>query len=380
MRRLCVGLAVTTVAATFAGVAGAHPVLIGSTPDENARLAKGPTAVSLRFSEPVEPVGDGITVSGPDGAPTVVGTPLVRGSTLSRSIASTQTGTYVVEWIVVGDDGHPARGAFLFSVGSPSQAALPGHQSSGVVLVGLGRWLSLLGYALGFGIIFAALLSGGTTKRLWRPVSAGIVLLLVAEPVLLLGELATLAPSRVFDAGFARDVLLTRYGHLAGLRVAAAIGLWALAGAVRRSSTRTQWSIPVAGIVVAFVYAAGSHRTYTIPASLSLTLGAAHVAAFAAWFGCIVVALAESRGRRLAQPAALAALVLVSSGAGLALAHLRAISDLVETAYGATLAVKLTLVAIALALGALGRRRAELAAALAVLAVAGVLVSLAPPV
>ena len=198
--------------------------------------------------------------------------------------------------------------------------------------------------------------------------------------MLLLGELATLAPSRVFDAGFARDVLLTRYGHLAGLRVAAAIGLWALAGAVRRSSARTQWSIPVAGIVVAFVYAAGSHRTYTIPASLSLTLGAAHVAAFAAWFGCIVVALAESRGRRLAQPAALAALVLVSSGAGLALAHLRAISDLVETAYGATLAVKLTLVAIALALGALGRRRAELAAALAVLAVAGVLVSLAPPV
>ena len=111
-----------------------------------------------------------------------------------------------------------------------------------------------------------------------------------------------------------------------------------------------------------------------------MLLVAVHVAAFAAWLGCIVVALAESRARRVAHPASLAAFALVVTGAGLALGHLESFSDLVETRYGATLGVKIALVAIAFALGAAAWRRAELAAALAVLAAASLLVSLAPPV
>jgi len=71
---------------------------------------------------------------------------------------------------------------------------------------------------------------------------------------------------------------------------------------------------------------------------------------------------------------------LVVTGAGLALGHLESVSNLVETGYGATLAAKIALVAIAFALGAAARHRAELAAALAVLAAASLLVSLAPPV
>ena len=115
------------------------------------------------------------------------------------------------------------------------------------------------------------------------------------------------------------------------------------------------------------------------PAVASILLGAAHVASFAAWLGCIAVAVAEARGRPLARTAALAALLLVATGAALALGQLGSLSDLVETAYGEALAVKLALVAATLALGAAARRRAELAGALAVLAAAGVLVSLTPP-
>ena len=74
-----------------------------------------------------------------------------------------------------------------------------------------------------------------------------------------------------------------------------------------------------------------------------------HVAAFGAWLGCIVVALREQRGRQLARPAVLAAVVLVLSGSGLALAHIPGASALIETAYGATLGVKLALVALAFA-------------------------------
>ena len=109
-------------------------------------------------------------------------------------------------------------------------------------------------------------------------------------------------------------------------------------------------------------------------------LAAAHLAAFAAWLGCVVVALRESRGRELARRAVLSALVLVLSGLGLALAHLDGPSDLLDSAYGVTLGVKIALAAAALAFGAAARRRAELAGGLAVLAAASLLVSLVPPV
>jgi putative copper export protein len=176
------------------------------------------------------------------------------------------------------------------------------------------------------------------------------------------------------------DVLLTSYGHLVGLRLGAAIGLWALAGAVRGSTPRAQWSIPALGAVVAVIEAGNAHRFDGLPAFVAVLLVAVHVAAFAAWIGCIVVALAESRARALAHTASLAAFALVVTGAGLALGHLESFSDLVETAYGATLSVKIALVGVAFALGAAAWRRAELAVALAVLAAASLLVSLVPPV
>ena len=261
-----------------------------------------------------------------------------------------------------------------------TRTGLPGSTSGGVALVALGRWLSLAGFALGFGVVLAALLSGGMTRRCWRLVTAGIVLLIVAEPVALLAQMAVLSPSRLLDPGLAEDVLLTSYGHDAALRLGAALGLWALAGALRDSAPRTQWLIPAAGLAVAFVYADSAHRIATLPAPFTLLLAGLHVAAAGAWLGCIVVAVAESRGRQLGRPAVIAALVLVLTGSALALSHLESVSGLLEPAYGATLSVKLALVALAFALGAAARRRLELAAALAVLAAASVLVSLVPPV
>ena len=370
---------VLVAALLIPALAAAHPRVVDTTPAAEARLSAPPKAVVIRLSEGADPVGDGITVTGPDGRDVSRGPVLVSGATLSRAVDARERGTYVVEWLVVGDDAHPARGSFLFSVGEPTRTALPGHPPGGRLLTALGRWLSLVGFALGFGVVFAALLSGGMNERCWRLVSTGVMLLIVAEPVALLGQMATLAPARILDLGFAGDVLLTRYGHLGALRLGGALGLWALAGAVRTASPRAQWAIPAAGVPLAFVFAASAHRIDGLPSSLSMLLVATHVAAFGAWLGCIAVALRESRGRRLGRPAVLAAVVLVLSGAGLALAHIPAPSDLIETAYGATLGIKIALVAAAFAAGAAAWRRTELVAALLVLAAASVLVSLLPP-
>ncbi len=333
----------------------------------------------IRLSERADPVGQGVTITGPSGRDVALGPVVVSGQTLTRAVDARDHGTYVVEWRVVGDDVHPARGAFLFSVGEPTAASVPHDLPGGALLSAMGRWLGLAGFALGFGVVFAALLSGGMTARLWRLVSAGVMLMIVAEPVALLGQLATLAPARILDLGFAEDVLLTRFGHLSALRLGGALGLWALAGAARTGSTRMQWLIPTVGVPLSFVYAASAHRIDGIPVSLSLALVAVHVAAFATWLGCIVVALRENRAARLERPAVLAAVLLVLSGSGLALGHIPGPADLIETAYGLTLGIKLALVAVAFAAGAAARRRAELAAALLVLAAASVLVSVVPP-
>lgn len=141
-----------------------------------------------------------------------------------------------------------------------------------------------------------------------------------------------------------------------------------------------RWAIPSLGLAVALVHASGAHRIAGIPSVLSFLLAAGHVAAFGAWLGCVLVALVEGRGRTLARPAVLAALFLSLGGAALAFGHLDRPADLVDTAYGSVFLVKLGLVGVAFALGAAALRRAELAAALAVLAAASLLASLLPPV
>jgi copper transport protein len=380
MRVAAAAAAFVLLAGLLPGVAAAHPRLVATTPAPGAQLDRPPAEVVVRLSEPSDPVGEGISVSGPDGGDAAAGPVTVQGSTLTRAIDAHEQGTYVVEWLVVGPDSHPARGAFLFSVGEPTSGALPGGAHAGTLVQALGHWLSLAGFALGFGVPFAALLSGGMTRRLWRLVSTGIVLMVVAEPVSLLGQTLTLAPARALDPGFAEDVLLTTYGHQAGLRLGAAVGLWALAGAVRQAPQRAGWAIPAAGVVVALVQAEAAHRIAGIPGAMSAVIAAAHVAAFGAWLGCIVVALAEGRGQRLASAAALSALALVVSGSALALGHLEGPADLVETAYGSALGVKVAVLAATFGLGAAARRRGELAGALAALAVASLVVSLVPPV
>lgn len=382
MRRRAV-VAVAVAALLVPTVAHAHPRLLGSKPAAVV-VSSAPSSVSLRFSEDVDPVGAGVTVTGPNGRDVTTGPVEHHGRVLQRSIDAHVRGTYVVEWLAVGSDTHPARGAFLFSVGDTSQATAPGAGRLGVALQATGRWLSLLGYTLGFGVPFAAAaaLGGAMTPRLWRLVGAGIGLMVVAEPVSLLGQTATLEPGHPFSARLAGDVLLTSYGHATGLRLGAALGLWALAGAVRQASARALWAVPALGAVVALVHADAAHRIGAVGTGASLGLVAVHVAAAGAWLGCIVVAVAGPDGslRTMVRPAATAACIAVSSGLLLAVGHLRSLHELLDAAYGVGVLVKLAVVVLALVLAVGRRHRAELAVGLTALAAAATLVSLLPPV
>ncbi len=362
----------------------AHAQLIGSNPTQGVILDALPSTVDLYFSEAVTPAGRGISVYGPDGR-LVNGAARAQGSRLSVQLsAGGSEGTYVVIWTVIAADTHPSRGKLTFSVGHASAVRAPGLGGGdvglvsplGLVLQALGRFLHFAGFALGFGAATYSLFVARDPRPM-RLAGAGVAILLAAEPLALLGQTASLDVAQTFDGDALTGALASSFGRVLELRVAAALLLWAVLGALRQAPW-LRWSIPALGLALAGVDATAAHAIPAMPQPVGLALNAIHVSAMGVWVGGLAAfALAPAGGFR--RVAALSAGLLVVSGAALALLHFAHPLELVSTAYGASLLVKVPLVAAALFLAWRARRRWELAALMGVLAVAAVLVSLPPP-
>ena len=343
-----------------------------------------PSSVDLLFSEPVTSAGRGISVYGPEGTLVQDGPVQAQGHQLSVGLTGNAPGTYAVIWTVIATDTHPSRGEFTFSVGRASPVRAPGLGAGdvglvspiGLALQALGRWLHFAGYALGFGASIYCLFIAHDLRPL-RLAGVGVGLLLVAEPLALLAQTASLDPARAFDGDALTSALASPFGRVLGLRLAAALLLWALLGALRQAPW-LRWSVPGLGLALALVDATAAHTIPALPQPMGLVLNALHVFAMATWVGglaAFTIAPVGGFGRVAAWSAGL----LVLSGVALALLHVGQWRDLVTTGYGEGLLVKVPLVAGALYLARLGRRRWELAALAGVLAVAAIIVSLPPP-
>jgi putative copper export protein len=202
-------------------------------------------------------------------------------------------------------------------------------------------------------------------------------MLMAAEPLALLAQTASLDPARTFDGDALTGALASSFGRVLELRVAAALLLWAVLGALRQAPW-LRWAVPTLGLALAVVDASAAHAIPALPPPMGLALNAIHVAAMGLWVGGLA-AFAISPAGGLRRVAAWSAGLLVVTGAALALLHFAAPTQLWSSAYGVSLLVKLPLVAAALLLAWRARRRWELAALMAVLAAAAVLVSLPPP-
>jgi copper transport protein len=362
----------------------AHAQLIASNPTPGALLDALPTAVELLFSEAVTPAGRGINVYAPDGRLASSGTAVADGSRLTAHLNAGTQGTYAVIWTVVAADTHPSRGSFTFSVGHASPVMGPGLGGGdvglvspiGLVLQALGRWFHFAGFALAFGASIYALFVARDPRPL-RLAGAGLALLVGAEPLSLLAQTASLDPAQTFDGDALTSAMASPFGRVLGLRLAAALLLWAVLGALRQAPW-LRWSVPALGLALAFVDATASHTTPALPTPMGLALNALHVSAMGIWVGglaAFMVAPVERFGRVAAWSAGL----VVVSGAALALLHVANPLQTMTTAYGGALLVKVPLVAAALYLAWRARRRGELSALIAVLAAAAVLISLPPP-
>jgi copper transport protein len=378
-RLLVVGLAV--VLALYPVSAAAHALLLFADPVPDAILQRPPAAITLTFTEPVTPAGNGIKVFSPSGRQ--VATPArAAGRTLTAATTSGESGTYVVIWQVLAADTHPSRGAFRFSVGSPTpnpySPLLSGGEIGtatplGFVLQALARWMHFFGVALTFGVIIYERMTR-REPRLRRAVLGGLLLLVAAEPVALVAQLASLS----FDGATAIAVMASDFGRLLGLRLAVAVLLWAVL------ALDVFWPVLVLGAGMALIDGATAHALPGLGGA-GLLLNAIHVAAMAMWVGALAGMVYTSsvshpaRGGGQGGGFALVAFgIAVVSGVLLALAHIGFPPSL-TTGYDWALITKAAVVGIAIVLALLGRRRAELGVVALILAAAAVLVSLPPP-
>jgi copper transport protein len=377
----------------------AHAAVVALDPPPGSVQAQPPTVVRITFSEPVTPFGRGIDVYSSSGR-RVSGTAVASGFALVDSLNELGPGTYLVEWRVVARDTHPSRGSYTFSVGHPGP--IPGGLApasdlgsvapAGLLLQAVSRWLHFLGFALAFGTVAFQLLVLRETEaatRLRRLAYAGIVLLVAAEPIALVAQAASLG---TIDSASLADVLGSAFGRVLALRLGAALLLWGLFGAVRQARGRGAWAILALGAALAAVDGLAGHTIAGLPQAAAYLLTALHVAAMAAWLGGFAGLLATVGGTRdkralvarFGPYAGVSIAVLLLTGALLALVHLRGPSDLLFSAYGLTLAIKLAAVAVVLRAAWLGLRRLrsgrpEAVALAGVLALAALLSSLPPP-
>jgi copper transport protein len=433
-RRLLFVAAVLFIVAGRPPAARAHAVLLHTDPPDicsplatprlsaddprcgtGAVLASPPATVRLVFNERVTPVGRGIRVVGPDGRQADRGPARVDGPQLSIEVDGTAAGTYVVTWRVISTDTHPSRGSFAFSVGHPSSPppGLPGTGAglgSGIdlALQALARGLHFTGYAAGFGVLAfhvvvlrpLGLDQGDAGRRVWRIMGAGVALLLIAEPLALLAQTASLGASGGLDPEALSGALESSFGRVLAQRLGAALLLWVLLGAAHDGSVRASQAIGILGLAVAFVDGEAAHAAGVRPAWFGLGVNTLHVAAMGAWIGGVAALLSvwrlpELAGRhrevaaRAGRVAAGALAVLVATGIAMAIQHLAGPADVLVSAYGRTLGVKVGLLCVALALAAVAARAAparrarwwgrEATVLAGVLALAGLLVSLPPP-
>ncbi|HEX7737780.1 MAG TPA: copper resistance protein CopC [Ktedonobacteraceae bacterium] len=389
-----------------------HAVLVHTDPPEGSVLTAPPRVIRLWFSEAVQLVEPAVTIYGPSGGIVAQGHVEELNGVVSVPFNASADGTYLVTWQVISQDTDPASGSFIFSLrhaggpwtGSVSSSVAP----LGLWLQVLGHLLHFLGYTLGFGpLIFLALvvypLKRANQEALREPirrlVTAGILILVLAEAVALLAQSASLGTHALFDAVFLSTVLGSSFGRALALRLGAALVLWVLVGIARQGNRKAVLVALILGGALAVIDSLASHAITAPVAWLIVLVTALHIMAMGAWPGGVLTLLLlwrlkaaqNYRQELLARfsPLALAFVgELALTGVVLSALHLSSLTDLVATIYGRVLLGKMLFLFLPLLFALFGRgqhtsRRErwwllELLALVGILVLAGVLAALPP--
>ena len=414
-RSLIVGAVLAAGAAIWLPLtAAAHALPQSAMPREGAEVQIAPKLVEITFGETPDPKLSTITVVGSaglsvDAGPTVVvpGHPLE----LEVPLQSIGDGVYTVTWKTVSEtDGHLATGAYAFGVGE-SAANANAHARSSVVspppsaLAVAGRWLFFAGVMGIVGIASTSLFvlkvppasSGRMLAGAWIAGAIGVAGIVEAQR-----EAAGLG----FGAVFSTSLGTTAVERIVAI---AATGLSVLTASVAPGAVR-RIAVALAGVGAAasmWVDVAASHAGAQAPVALNLIAQWAHIVASAIWIGGLLMLIVAIRGqpselkrravRRFSTIAGIAIVLVALTGTFRAVIEIGSIGQLIGTAFGVLVLVKVGLFLTLASLGAINRYRnvprapralhslrrvgsSEVVIGAAVVLVAAALVNVAPPV
>lgn len=342
-RRLLAAAGVLLGMLWFAAPAGAHAVLVGSSPTSDAVLDAAPDEVRLDFDESVTISDDAVRVFDPAGDEVGgVAASLDWDRTVVAELPDlAQQGSYTVGWRAVSGDGHPIRGAFLFHLGGrtltePVEIPDAGAPLAAELLRGGGAVAALGGLVVVLGV-------GRRVSWRWLPVVGGTA--------------AAVAGSLLAVGGGLGDAFGVVVDTMSGRMALVALGAAVLGSIAALTGPRPAELAVAAASVVAV--AAQGHAVSLDPLVLSATLTVAHVAAAVAWgVGLVLVERAvrttdaqDARSfiRRASPWGVVAVLVLGASGAVLVLDRVPT-DELVSSTYGRLALVKLVLLLVAVVL------------------------------
>jgi copper transport protein len=348
--------------------AAAHASLTASEPRDGSVVQAAPAILALSFSEPVSPLS--LALVKPDGSSVPLTGFVLRDRTVEIEAPSgLGTGTHVLSWRVVSEDGHPVGGSVIFSIGEPSAEA---PQIEEGVDWQVRSWLWASKVALYAGLFFGV--GGVFSRRIFLPdidgggrVAAVALAFGIAGAVLSLGfqgldalgaPMGSITQRAVWSAG-----LGTSYGYT--VIVALAAGVLAAIG-LSASGMLGQVSAVAALLGVGLALASSGHASAASPQWLMRPTVFLHAVAIVVWIGALpplaLAMLRREEGRVTALkrfsaviPAVLA--VLVIAGVVLAVVQVERPAALCATAYGSVLLIKLFLLLCLFVLAAVNRWR-----------------------
>ena len=117
MHNVVLRVALLSLALLFvgSGPASAHASLVGSDPEDGARLAAAPSAITFTFSENIGNPAY-IAVTAPDGSKVDVGEVRAIDNKVTTTLPEVdQKGRYTASYRVVSADGHPVEGTIHYT-------------------------------------------------------------------------------------------------------------------------------------------------------------------------------------------------------------------------------------------------------------------------
>lgn len=329
-RILCFTAVLLTTLWVSAIPASAHSQLISTNPAAESILKSSPKTIELTFSENVETTFGSLRLYNDAGERISTSSPELRAGNIVRvKPPKLEKGTYVVAWNVVSADSHPIRGAFTFSVNSPTTSSadrtdaissiLNNEQTSSIsrIVFACLRFLIFMCLALVIGVV--ALRFFVVQSSLSPPVNRilyGALAVLALASLASIGFQASLAGQFSLAKAFSFDILnqerTTRFGQVQIVRASLCVLLCCWWRFPRGPLLNAR--LGLCTLALAATPAFAGHASAGKYVALAFTNDVVHVLCAGAWFGGLLVLpflLSRDEGGKIARKFSRMALVCV---------------------------------------------------------------------